>query len=49
MHVAMAISNIFTSLTLEYFRNKKWEQDWINTAIDFMWKIWIEEYKGTRG
>ena len=31
---------------LEYFRNKKWEQDWIDTAINFMWKIWIEEYKG---
>ena len=31
---------------LEYFLNKKWEQEWIDTAIDFTRKIWIEEYKG---
>ena len=31
---------------LEYFHNKKWEQDWIDTAINFTRKIWIEEYKG---
>ena len=31
---------------LEYFCNKKWEHEWIDTAVDFTWKIWIEEYKG---
>jgi hypothetical protein len=33
-------------LKLEYFRQKEWEEEWIDNAEDLVHKVYIAQYEG---
>jgi len=33
-------------LKLEYFRQKEWEEEWIDNAEDLVYKVYVARYEG---
>jgi len=37
---------IHPGLKLEYFRQREWEEEWINNAEDLVYKVYVAQYEG---